>query len=200
MQLSQQTLLTLVAVAATLNFKAQIAETANDISPLLIGENAPDVEVKDINGKATSLKTILTEKPTIVMFYRGGWCPFCNAHLAELQEAEKEINAMGYQMVAISPDSPEKLKESLGKHKLSYKLYSDADLKVAQAFGIVFKAPDQYKPMLLEASGKANEGMLPVPSVFVFNTTGSIDFEYINPNVKTRLSAAMLLAVLKTLK
>lgn len=193
-------LLTLIATAISLNFKAQVAENATDISPLLIGENAPDVEVKDINGKATSLKVILTEKPTIIMFYRGGWCPFCNAHLAELQEAEKEINALGYQMVAVSPDSPEKLKESLGKHKLTYKLYSDADLKVAQAFGIAFKAPEQYKPMLLEASGNANEGILPVPSVFVFNTTGAIDFEYINPNVKARLSAAMLLAVLKTLK
>ncbi|PKP48212.1 MAG: antioxidant AhpC [Bacteroidetes bacterium HGW-Bacteroidetes-12] len=193
-------LLTLIATAISLSFKAQVAENATDISPLLIGENAPDVEVKDINGKATSLKAILTEKPTIIMFYRGGWCPFCNAHLAELQEAEKEINALGFQMVAISPDSPEKLKESLGKHKLTYKLYSDADLKVAQAFGIAFKAPDQYKPMLLEASGNANEGILPVPSVFVFNTTGVIDFEYINPNVKARLSAAMLLAVLKTLK
>lgn len=193
-------LLTLIAAAVSLNVNAQVAEAATDISPLLIGENAPDVEIKDINGKSTALKTILTEKPTVIMFYRGGWCPFCNAHLAELQAAEKEINALGYQMVAISPDSPEKLKESLGKHKLSYKLYSDADLKVAQAFGIAFKAPDQYKPMLLEASGNANEGMLPVPSVFVINTTGVIDFEYINPDVKARLSAAMLLAVLKTIK
>ena len=53
--------------------------------------------------------------------------------------------------------------------------------------------------MLSEKSGGLNEGILPVPSIFVVDTSGKILFEYINPDYKTRLSSSLLLAVLKNL-
>lgn len=179
---------------------AQIPDKAEDISPLLIGEVFPDMLLKSQEASEHSILRIISKKPTIILFYRGGWCPYCNAHLAEIQEAESEIIKLGYQIVAISPDSPENLKLTDEKHKLTYSLYADSDGSLIKAIGIAFKSPEKYGFMLSEKSGGLNEGFLPVPSVFVVDTTGKIVFEYINPDYKTRLSSSLLLAVLKNLK
>jgi hypothetical protein len=45
-----------------------------------------------------------------------------------------------------------------------------------------------------------NTSFLPVPSVFVVNTNGDILFEYVSPDFKHRITAELLVSVLKTLK
>jgi len=50
----------------------------NDISPLLIGEHIPTVNIPAADGKLFDLNASVAQKPTILIFYRGGWCPFCN--------------------------------------------------------------------------------------------------------------------------
>lgn len=171
-----------------------------DICPLLIGEKAPAIVLKDVNSKSDSLFSILSKKPTVLIFYRGGWCPYCNIHLAELQSIESEVIELGYQIIAVSPDSPENLRGSIDKHKLNYQLLSDADMKGAQGFGIAYSAPESSKERLQNSSGGFNLGQLPVPSVFVLNQQGEIVFEYINPDYKKRIKGSLLLSVLKELK
>lgn len=176
---------------------AQVAETPEEISPLLIGEKVPDTEVTSSDNTRTSLSDIVKKKPTLLLFYRGGWCPFCNAHLAEIGEVTAQINEMGYQIVAISPDSPEKLKESQAKQELEYQLFSDADGSLTRGMGLAFKAPEKYGSMLIDFSDGGNTGFLPVPALFLLDTEGTILFEYINPDYKQRIEAPLLLDVLK---
>ena len=176
---------------------AQIAEKAEDISPLLIGETIPDMDLKASDESIHKFSGIVGEKPTVLLVYRGGWCPFCNAHLSEIQGVQSEVIKLGYQIVAVSPDSPENLQITDEKDKLEYSLYSDGDGKFIQSLGIAFKAPEKYAGMLNKSSGGLNDGFLPVPSVFIVDTSGKILFEYINPDYKTRLSVGLLLAVLK---
>ena len=191
----------LLALIGVIGFQsyAQVADKAADISPLLIGEVFPDILLKSQEASEHSILSILSKKPTVILFYRGGWCPYCSAHLADIQEAESEIIKLGYQIVAISPDTPQNLTITDDKNKINYSLYSDSDGKLIKAIGIAFKAPEKYGQMLSEKSGGFNEGFLPVPSAFVVNTSGKILFEYINPDYKTRLSSSLLLAVLKNL-
>ncbi|MGQ1890538.1 peroxiredoxin-like family protein [Thermophagus sp. OGC60D27] len=178
---------------------AQLPEKAEDISPLLNGESIPDVNVTSPDGKEHRLLDIVSQKPTVLLFYRGGWCPYCNAHLSEIQGVQEEVVNLGYQIVAISPDSPANLKVTDDKHTLNYSLFSDADGELIKAMGIAFKAPEKYSGMLLKHSAGLNPGFLPVPSVFVVDTTGKIHFLYINPDYKTRLSGKMLLGVLESI-
>jgi len=166
----------------------------------LVGEQAPDAQVTNLKGETVSLQSILSEKPTVLIFYRGGWCPYCNAHLAELNEVEDQVIQLGYQIVAISPDDAEHLSESVDKHSLKYQLFSDKQLRTAKEFGIVFQVPERLTKRIDEWSGGENKDGLPVPSVFIFNTDGEILFEYINPNYKVRISGDLLLAVLKALQ
>ncbi len=183
-----------------ITLKAQLPEKAEDISPLLNGETLPNAVLKAPDGSEHNLLDLVKQKPSVVLFYRGGWCPFCNTHLAEIQEAQNEVVDLGYQIIAISPDSPENLQATDEKQNLAYGLYSDAGGELIKTIGIAFKAPELYSGMLSEKSDGLNNGFLPVPSVFVTDTNGKIAFEYINPDYKTRLSAGLLLAVLKELK
>lgn len=166
-----------------------------DISPLLIGEPIPKATLPDAEGKAVDLNALVAQKPTILVFYRGGWCPYCNKQLAGLQQIEQDLTKMGYQLIAVSTDSPDNLKQTGNKQHLTYTLLSDADLALSKQFGIAFKAPVQYDKFLPAASGGKNtDKLLPVPSVFILNKKGNIGFEYINPNFTERMSAGLLKA------
>lgn len=178
----------------------EIPKEPTDISPLLIGEKIPDIQLKDINGSPVTLANLAGEKQTVLIFYRGGWCPYCNVHLGEIQTIEQDILNAGYQIVAISPDAPENLKASIDKHKLNYKLLSDRETKAAQGFGLAYQAPERYHNTLSKSSGGGNKGVLPVPALFVLNRQGEILFEYINPDYKKRIKGSLLLSVIKGLE
>ena len=175
---------------------AQIAEKAEDISPLLIGEKIPKQDLISVDNKAVSTDEIFNKK-TVLIIYRGGWCPYCNSQLMEMQEIENQIIALGYQIVAISPDSPKFLKETTKEDKLNYQLFSDSDGKFSEALGIAFK---REKPKLEKYSEGKNPGFLPVPTVYILDENREIEFLYINPNYTKRLKGEMLLAVLKSLE
>lgn len=172
-----------------------VPEKPEDVKPLLIGQTIPDITFATVEGATVSLRAEVAKKPTILVFYRGGWCPFCSKQLAELGSLQPELTKMGYQIVAVSTDSPENLKATMDKSALAYTLLSDADVAGATAFGLAFKAPERYGEMLVKASGGKNKAkLLPVPAVFVLDQKGIIKFEYVNPDFKQRLSAKVLKA------
>lgn len=184
----------------TLSSQAQIATTAEEVSPLLIGESIPVYTLKTPDNKAVSTKDIFTE-PTVLIIYRGGWCPYCTTHLSAVGQMADSITALGYKVVAISPDAPEKLVQTGEKQELNYTLYSDASGEFIQAMGLAFYAPDRYGKMLDKASGDMNKNhVIPVPSLYVVKPGGTIQFEYISPNYKERISAELLINVLTALQ
>lgn len=194
----------LLSVLSLLSFKSIQAQTSfpvspEDVSPLLIGERLPYATVYTPNGDKTSLRAVLKDKPTVLIFFRGGWCPYCNAQLVDLRKSLPSIVELGYQLVAISPDSFEKTGENLSKNKLNFTLLSDLNREAMIGAGIAYQAPENYKTILTKNSNGNNPDLLPVPSVFVVDKQGKILFEYVNPDYKTRISNELLLAVLKGL-
>lgn len=190
-------LATITSVAHSQN---AIPKTATDIAPLLIGENIPDLTLQSSDNKEVQLSELFKKKKTVLVFYRGGWCPYCNAHLQALAEAEKEILDLGYQIIAISPDAPENLKVTEEKDKVKYTLLSDSKGALIKAVGIAFEAPENYKSVINVHSKGMNTSLLPVPSVFVVNPESAILFEYISPDFKHRITNELLVSVLKTIK
>lgn len=169
----------------------EIPEKPEDISPLLIGEKIPAVKLSDLENKSLLLNDLIAQKPSILIFYRGGWCPFCNKQLAGIQDVKANIEKLGYQIIAVSPDKPEEMKKTLDKNELSYTLLSDYTMEASLAFGIAFKS-SKYQDMLEKVSGQKHH-LLPVPAVFVLDKNGKIKFEYINPNYQDRLNPKLLL-------
>lgn len=178
-----------------------IPEKPEDISPLLNGEKIPVAMLPDASGKKVDLNKAVSEKPTVLIIYRGGWCPYCSRQLSGLQQAAPELEKMGYQLIAISTDAPAGLRESAAKEKLSYTLLSDADLRLSRQLGIAFKAPKAYWGMLPKTTdGKDSDLLLPVPSVFILDKSGVIHFEYINPDFRQRLNPDLLKAAAASIK
>ncbi|ANH81177.1 antioxidant AhpC [Niabella ginsenosidivorans] len=178
-----------------------IPQRPEDISPLLYGEKIPMAVLPSASGQMVDLSKAISRKPTILVFYRGGWCPYCSRQLSGLQEVLPELEKLGYQLIAISTDTPEGLMQSAQKEKLSYLLLSDADLTLSKQVGIAYKAPKGYWEMLPKTTGgKDADLLLPVPSVFILDRTGTIHFEYINPNFKQRLSPDLLKAAAASIR
>lgn len=163
-----------------------IYKTPESIQPLKVGEKVTDFELPNHNNESINLKQTLNNKPVVLIFYRAGWCPFCNIHLSEIQSIEDKIIKMGYQIIAISTDKADKLQETTEKNMLKYVLLSDPECVVAEKFGIAFWAGESWK--------------LPVPSLFIIDKTGVIKFEYSDPDYKHRISAEAVLLALKNIK
>jgi peroxiredoxin len=183
---------------------SDVPKSAQEVRPLLIGAEVPNVTLQTAEGKPFDLKAAAAKKPAILIFYRGGWCPYCNLHLGQLQAAEAELLKLGHRILAISPDRPEKLAESEEKGKLTYTLLSDSSMAAAKAFGIAFRVDDatveKYKGygIDLEAASGQNHHLLPVPSVFIAGTDGRVNFVHVNPDYKVRLAPEVLLAAAKS--
>jgi peroxiredoxin len=190
----------LAIVSSVVNAQSVLPKWATDISPLLIGEKIPNLSLKSPKNEDIKIADLFKDKKTVLIFYRGGWCPYCNLHLAAMSEAEKQILDLGYQIIAVSPDAPENLKITQVKEKLNYTLLSDSKGELIKAVGIAYEAPEYYKSLVNKSSNGINSGYLPVPSVFVVNSDSSILFEYISPDIKHRITSELLVAVLKNLK
>lgn len=169
--------------------------------PLKQGDSIPDVTLRNENNEAVQLRKLTSERPTVLIFYRGGWCPYCSRQLSGLLDIQDDLKAAGFQMVAISIDQPSKIKETPKRDELSYVLLSDVDANVSEAFGIAFQVPDElvkkYKESYnidLEAASGQTHHKLPHPSVFVINREGVIQFAYVNEDYKVRLEPKKILA------
>ncbi|UQD56020.1 peroxiredoxin-like family protein [Flavobacterium sp. K5-23] len=190
----------LMAMGSLLHAQNDLPKSATDVSPLLIGEKISDITLKSVEDKDVNTASVFSKKKTVLVFYRGGWCPYCNKHLSALGEAEATLLELGYQIVAISPDAPKNLKATIEKDKVNYTLLSDSKGDLAKEMGIAFQAPSNYQSVLSKGSDGLNSSYLPVPSVFIVNLEGEIEFEYITPDYKHRLSNELLIAVAKALK
>lgn len=180
------------------------AASANEVTPLLISSEIPDVTVKNIDGETVNLRDKVYEQPSILVFYRGGWCPYCSRHLADLKKIEDDLYEIGYQILAISPDRPEKLKATLNENELGYTLLSDSPMNATKAFGLAFKVDtetvERYKSIGIDLEGDSgyDHHLLPAPAVYIVNTDGIVRFNYVNPNYKERIDGDVLLTAAKT--
>jgi len=175
-----------------------IKDDAKDVGPLQPGADVPAAMVKAMDGTKVDLGQRLAKGQTVLVFFRGGWCPFCTKHLAELQGVLPQINAAGYEVIAIAPDTVTNLKQAGDKHDLSYTLLADEQFEATKAFGLAFYLDDatinKYKGYGIPLySPPGDDGtVLPVPAVFAVEE-GEIIFTHYDPNYKQRLSADALL-------
>jgi peroxiredoxin len=188
------------ACFATAPMAAGVPQNANDVKPLAVGSKAPSFVVRNPDGSDRRFEASAYKKPAVFIFYRGGWCPYCNGHLKALKAAEPELLKMGYDLYFLSADKPEILFSSLKEPDIKYTLLSDARMTAARAFGIAFRVDDEtYKKYqgygidLEQASGEKHHE-LPVPAVFIVDRGGVVRFAHANADYSKRLENAPLIS------
>lgn len=185
---------------------ADLPADAQHIKPLRAGDRAPAFAVRTVDDELFEFEPGGLSRVTVIVSYRGGWCPYCNMHLAELHTVVPKIRARGIDIFFLSGDRPEILRSSLQRETretiagLDYRIFSDADMDAARAFGTAFRVDEGYiarldaKGIDLAGSSIRKFSALPVPSVYIIDRSGNIVFDYVNADYKIRLSAEELLA------
>ncbi|MCL1113902.1 AhpC/TSA family protein [Shewanella basaltis] len=200
---------TSLLLASVASIAKPIAIDENNVMPLLNGHQIPAITLQDVNGKAVALDKLVAQKPTIFFFYRGGWCPFCNSQMGQLKAIEPKLIEMGFQLVGISPDTPEKMRASINDQKLDYLLLSDTAMAASQAFGLAYYTSADITQKYTASLAVTNELfttpegdkrlVLPVPAVYLADKNGLIHFQYVNPNYKVRPAPELILTAAELL-
>lgn len=207
--MSRLTLLALVVLFGLVSFPlgaSDVADGPTDVRPLLLGSTLPDVQLRTVQGEAVRLAKVVDGKPALLVFYRGGWCPYCNLQLQGLRHIRAELSQLGYQMIAISPDSPASMQASLEKTPFDYTLLSDSEANAIRAFGLAFRVDDatldkyrDYGIDLEVASGGQTHHALPVPAVYLVGADGTLQFSYVHPDYTVRMPESVILAAARAL-
>ena len=188
-----------------------IAVSAEHIQPIQPGEQAPRFFVETIYGAPFEFDPAALSRPTIVITFRGGWCPYCNMHLSELRHVIPDIHEAGVDVLFLSGDRPEILYAGLEQETreyvegLDFQILSDASANAAIALGIAFTVDPDYIDKLIVhdkdiADSSINRrGVLPVPAVFAIGADGIVAFTHTDPDYKVRLPADELLDVATSL-
>jgi len=171
---------------------------------LKVGDKMPPFELPDGNKKMVSSKTLLKKGPLIVVFYRGGWCPYCNLQLHDLQKYLPQIKGLGAELVAISPQTPDNSLSTAQKDKLSFYVLSDVGSKVGKKFGLVYKLPKKLQGLYkefgidLEKSNATRKWELPLAATYVIKQDGRISYVFLDVDYKKRAETKDLIDELKS--
>lgn len=170
-----------------------------------IGDLAPDFTLKNALGKEVSLKDYLKKGPVVLVWYRGGWCPYCNINLHYLQEELPNIIAQGAHLVALTPEIPDQSMSTSEKHHLEFEVLSDINNTVAKDYGVVFKLSDEVAQKYNEKFGlnkhngdDSNE--LPLAATYIINTDGKIVYAFLDADYRKRAEPSEITAFLKEIK
>src|SRR5215471_8449367 len=142
---------------------------------LKVGDKAPDAMLLDVTGATRSLSELYAQRPTLLFFYRGGWCPFCNLQIHEYSAAKPQFDARGVGIVAISVDKPSEEAKTEAKHGVAFPMLSDSKLVAHQAYRVVHTTTSEERQALanyrldLNAYSGESHGNYAVPATFLVN-------------------------------
>jgi peroxiredoxin len=167
------------------------------------GEAFPEApHLRDAMDRPFDLAALIAEKPVVLTFYRGGWCPYCNLELRAYQARLAEIEAMGAALVAVSPERPDHSLSTAEKNDLRFAVLSDIGGELASALGIRFTLSEAVRPFY-EKAGHAlpdrngdGSWALPMPASFVIARGGRIALAAIEPDYRKRLEPRAALEAL----
>lgn len=173
---------------------------------LKVGARAPDFTLTDAQGKDVTLSELLKRGPVILTFYRGAWCPYCNLQLKVLNESLPQLEHYGAQLVAVTPQLPDKSLEQVKKGGYPFAILSDLDSQVMRAYNLYFEVPPElsevYKRAIgLDLADYNGEGryVLSVPGTFVIDSRGIIRGAFANTDYTQRMEPSEILTILKTM-
>ena len=184
---------------ATADLKASgIEHTA-----LQSGEYAPSVSLLDMTGHQVNLSDLWQKETLVVVFYRGGWCPYCNLELRAWQTYLESLKQLGAGLIAISPQTADNSLSTAEKNQLKFTVLSDTNLEAAKAFGIAFEMPenliDLYKSFGNDLSVVNGNGrwVLPLPATYVIGRDGKIIYAHVEADYRVRAEPADVLVRIK---
>ena len=171
-----------------------------------VGDTLHSFTLDDASGAPVTLEQVVDNGPAVIVFYRGGWCPYCNVALRTYQrELLPELPALGARLVAISPQTPDQSLSTVEKAELEFTVLSDPGARVAHRIGIAFQQADDVleaqRELGLDLADVNAEGstQLPRPTVLVVDTARVVRFVDVQPDYTARTEVSDILDALARL-
>ena len=114
------------------------------------GDKFPDLEVNPAGSSPIRLPGAFEGQFGVVLFFRGSWCPYCNAQLRAFQRAQGSLHAVGASVAALSVDDEPTTEELVDKLGLEFPVGHSADPDAVSAATGAFVNPD---PRYIQSTG-----------------------------------------------
>jgi peroxiredoxin len=190
---------------ALVQAEAEYRADAAAASPLGLGDRAPDFTLGDADGQRHRLADNLAKGPVLLVFFRGGWCPYCTLTLRAMQEVAPAIRQAGGAILAVSPQKATRAELVRESNGISFPILVDTGNRLATAFGIL----GQSRPMTRQVFAKlgcnipeensADDWMLPRASEFLIDREGVIRLAHVSPVSYERTEPRDALAAMRAL-
>lgn len=171
---------------------AALRATGIEGRALKVGDSVPALVLPDASGRAFDLRAAWQRGPLVIVFYRGGWCPYCNLELRAWQQRLDALEAQGATLVAISPQTPDNSLSTAEKNALAFPVLSDSELDAAHAFGIGFTLPPELVNLYASVGNDLpvlngnGQWVLPIPATYVVDRDGVICFAHVDADYRQR--------------
>jgi peroxiredoxin len=114
------------------------------------GDPFPRLTISTTDGQTLTLPDAFAGDFGVVLFYRGAWCPYCNAQLRAFERARQALADAGIKVAALSVDDQETTAALVAKHRLAFPVGYGADAAAVAAATGAFVNPD---PVFLQSTG-----------------------------------------------
>jgi peroxiredoxin len=183
--------------------QAELAANGVPEGVIEVGATLPDAKLIDPHGATTTLYEALGDQVAVLVFYRGGWCPYCNIALNTYQaELVPELARRSVALVAISPQAPDGSLSTQEKNELTFTVLSDPANQVARALGILTAPSTEARAAQLElgldlttVNADGTTG-LPMPTTVILDPEHVVRWRDVHPDYTTRSEPAQVLAAL----
>jgi peroxiredoxin len=157
-------------------------------SALALGSTLPELSFTDLDGAPVSSSS-WRGTATVLLFYRGTWCPLCNVQVRELSEGYREIEALGARVVLVSPQPASESVKMAARFDAPMTFLVDEGNAAAHELGI-------------QHPGGAPIGVAPevesvLPTAVVLDAEGVVRFAHETDNYRFRPDPELFLEALR---
>jgi peroxiredoxin len=194
------------AMAAFGREQAELATAGVPDGIAAVGTVVADAELLDPHGAATTLYAVTGGGVSVVVFYRGAWCPYCNIALATYQsQLLPQLTERGLTLVAVSPQAPDGSLSMAEKNELTFTVVSDPGNTIASQLGILTAPSDEARAAQLQLGldlttvNADATTTLPMPTAVILDADHVLRWIDVYPDYSTRAEPQQILDALDQL-
>jgi peroxiredoxin len=157
------------------------------------GTVLPDADLLDVHGAATTLSAAAGGGTSVLVFYRGAWCPYCNIALSVYQsQLLPQLTGRGIRLIAVSPQEPDGSLTMQQKNDLTFTVVSDPGNTIAARLGILTRPSREARAAQLQlgldlaAVNADGTDTLPMPATVILDAGRTVRWIDVHPDYSTR--------------
>ncbi|MGH6813168.1 MAG: peroxiredoxin-like family protein [Methylocella sp.] len=169
-----------------------------------VGNPMPPFMLPDDQGHLVTLEQLLAKGPLALSFQPGHWCPYCRISTNALAQAQREVEPIGGQIVAITPDLQHfatALKSNAAAKP--FPILTDVDNGYALSLNVATFVGLEMQQFLKRggwdiAPYQGNDAwIVPIPATFVVGPDSIVRARYVDPDYRKRMTIDVLVDALR---